>query len=68
MNAELELEVEKPGQVASSLQPSLEEGFEAEATGKGIEAEIEAKTLGRLRGKLDAAMRLTMLGEKIVSR
>lgn len=72
MKADISLDLRDPELVGRTVTPSLGNtdgnSFETEIDEEEFRIEIEASGSGALRGCMDAAMRLSKLGEKIAER
>jgi tRNA threonylcarbamoyladenosine modification (KEOPS) complex Pcc1 subunit len=72
MRAELSLDLDDVETVGAAVEPSLsdngENTFRTSTEDGSLDIEIQAAGSGPLRGCIDAAMRLTKLGEKITER
>ncbi len=67
MNAELELDVDRPRTVAAALAPSLRDGGTVAfgiAADDTVDITVEAEKLGSLRGGVNTALMLARLAEK----
>jgi tRNA threonylcarbamoyladenosine modification (KEOPS) complex Pcc1 subunit len=67
MKASLELDVDEPGQVRAAIDPDLQDSdrvsFQTSADTQ-LHVDIEADSLGVLRGALNTVMRLSKLSTK----
>ena len=72
MKSNIEIDSDKPEQLANAVRPSLEsdEGVDIRVgTEKDmLTVDVQAETVGRLRGGTDAVFRLTGIAKKILER
>jgi hypothetical protein len=72
MKSKVTVDAEKPEQLRTVLDPSLEtEGpvkHELESDKNSVTVKTETETLGQLRGCTDTVFRLTTLSKKILER
>jgi tRNA threonylcarbamoyladenosine modification (KEOPS) complex Pcc1 subunit len=70
MRATLDLDVEDPEQVYRAIDPDLvgsdRVSFDVSHDGDAVHIDIEAESLGVLRGSLNTATQLTKLGSRFV--
>ena len=72
MKSNIEIDSDKPEQLANAVRPSLEsdKGVDIRVgTEKNmLTVDVQAETVGRLRGGTDAVFRLTGIAKKILER
>lgn len=70
MKSELQIDTEKPAELAKVLRPSLSDSkkvrHEIISVKKKVKLETETETLGQLRGATDGLFRLSGLAKKII--
>lgn len=70
MRASLELDVKDPAMVHAAIDPDLNGSdrvaFDVSQDGDAVHIDIEADSLGVLRGSLNTATQLTKLGSRFV--